>query len=81
MLDGEAILVEDDGETLLCPGDIATFAADVANGHHLVNRSDRNCTFVAIDNAEGEGDCHYPDVDLLWNMGEARYTRKDGSAV
>ena len=74
MLAGEAILVEDDGETLLRPGDIATFAADVANGHHLINRSDRPCTFVAIDNSEGEGDCHYPDVDLKWNMAEERYT-------
>ena len=81
MLDGEAVLVEDDAETILRPGDLATFPADSPNGHHLLNRSDRNCTFVAIDNAEGEGDCHYPDVDLLWNMGEGRYTKKDGSAV
>ena len=81
MLDGEAVLVEDDGETLLRPGDIATFPRDVANGHHLVNRSERNCTFVAIDNSEGEGDCHYPDVDLKWTMAEERFTRKDGSAV
>lgn len=81
MLDGAAVLVEDDGETILRPGDIATFAADVANGHHLINRSDRPCTFVAIDNAQGEGDCRYSDVDLLWNMREERYTRKDGGAV
>ena len=81
MLDGEAMLIEDGGETLLRAGDIATFAGDVANGHHLVNRSDRDCSFVAIDNAEGEGDCHYPDVDLLWNMGEEHYTRKDRSAL
>ena len=81
MLDGEAMLVDDGGETLLRAGDIATFAADVANGHHLVNRSTRNCTFVAIDNAQGEGDCHYPDVDLKWNMVEERYTKKDGSAL
>ncbi len=35
--------------------------------------------FVAIDNSEGEGDCHYPDADLIWNMGEERYTHKDGT--
>ena len=79
MLDGEAMLVEDDGEILLRPGDIATFGADVANGHHLVNRSDRPCTFVAIDNAQGEGNCHYPVADLVWNMSEQRYTRRDGT--
>ena len=79
MLDGEAVLVEEGGETLLRPGDIATFPKDVANGHHLINRSDRPCTFVAIDNSEGEGDCHYPDADLVWNMGGERYTHKDGT--
>ena len=79
MLDGEAVLVEEDGETLLRPGDIATFPKDAANGHHLVNRSDRPCTFVAIDNSEGEGDCHYPDADLIWNIAEERYTHKDGT--
>lgn len=80
MIDGEAVLVEDDRETVLRAGDIATFGADVANGHHLVNRSDRPCTFVAIDNQEGEGDCHYPDADLIWNQADQRYTHRDGTA-
>ncbi len=79
MIAGEAILVEDGGETLLRPGDIATFGADVANGHHLINRSDRACTFVTIDNAEGEGDCHYPDADLIWNQADQLYTHRDGT--
>jgi uncharacterized cupin superfamily protein len=79
MLDGEAVLVEEDGETILRPGDIAAFPKDVANGHHLVNRSDRPCSFLAIDNRRGEGDCHYPDADLRWNMADGRYTRKDGT--
>ncbi|MES2904455.1 MAG: cupin domain-containing protein [Pseudomonadota bacterium] len=79
MIAGEAMLVEEGGETLLRAGDVATFGADVANGHHLINRSERPCTFVAIDNAEGEGNCHYPDADLIWNKGEDRYTRRDGT--
>jgi uncharacterized cupin superfamily protein len=81
MLDGEAVLVEEDGETILRAGDLAVFPRDVANGHHLINRSDRPCTFVAIDHSPGEGDCHYPDIDLLWDMSAERYTRKDGSAL
>lgn len=80
MIDGEAVLVEDGGETILRAGDIATFGADVANGHHLVNRSDRPCTFVTIDNAEGEGDCHYPDIDLVWDISEKHYEHRDGTA-
>ena len=79
MLDGEAVLVEDDAETLLKPGDCAAFPKDVANGHHLVNRSDRPCTFLAIDNRRGEGDCHYPDIDLRYDVENRRYTHRDGT--
>ena len=79
MLDGEAVLVEDDGETVLRAGDCAAFPKDVANGHHLVNRSDRPCTFLAIDNRRGEGDCHYPDADLHYDVGSNRFTHKDST--
>ena len=80
MLDGEAVLVEDDGETVLRAGDCASFPKDVPNGHHLVNRSDRPCTFLAIDSRIGEGDCHYPDANLRWDQSNQRYTSKDGTA-
>jgi uncharacterized cupin superfamily protein len=79
MLDGEAVLVEDHGETVMRAGDCASFPKDVANGHHLVNRSDRPCTFVCMDNRRGEGDCHYPDADLRYDAAAGRYTRRDGS--
>ena len=79
ILDGEAVLVEDDGETVLRAGDCAAFPKDVPNGHHLVNRSDRPCTLLAIDNRGGEGDCHYPDIDLLFDVAKGRFTRKDGA--
>jgi uncharacterized cupin superfamily protein len=79
ILEGEAVLIENDGETLLRAGDCATFPKDVANGHRLVNRSDRPCVFLAVDCAIGEGDCHYPDVDLHWDSSAGRYTRKDGT--
>lgn len=78
MLDGEAVLVEEDGETVLRPGDLAVFPKDVANGHHLVNRSDRPCSFLAFDGRIGEGDCHYPDADLRWDQSADRYVHKDG---
>jgi uncharacterized cupin superfamily protein len=63
MLEGEAVLVEEDGETVLRPGDMATWAKGVANAHHLINRSDKPCRFVAIGR-EGDGDCHYPDIGM-----------------
>lgn len=79
MLDGEAVLIEDEEETVLWPGDCAAFPKDVPNGHHLINRSDRPCTFLAIDNRRGEGDCHYPDADLRYDASSGCYTRKDGT--
>ena len=78
MLDGEAVLVEEDGETVLRAGECAVFPKDVPNGHHLVNRSDRDCTFLAIGGT-AEGDCYYPDVDLHWDNAAQHYTRKDGA--
>jgi uncharacterized cupin superfamily protein len=75
MLAGEAVLVEEDGETLLAPGDIACFPAGVPNGHHLQNRSAMPCQFLAIGTDQIEIDeCHYPDIDM--HLGPAGYRRK-----
>ena len=79
MLAGEAVLVEDEGETILRPGDCAAFPKGVANGHHLVNRSDAPCTFVAVGKPAVSA-CHYPDVDMHLNAGADGYVHKDGSS-
>ena len=79
ILEGEAVLVEEDGETVLRAGDCAAFPKDRPNGHHLVNRGESSCSFLAIDSRAREGDCHYPDVDLHWDNSGQRYTRKDGT--
>jgi uncharacterized cupin superfamily protein len=78
VLDGEAVLIEEGGETVLRAGDCAVFPKDVPNGHHLVNRGDRPCAFLAFDGRYGEGDCHYPDVDLHYDAATQRMTHKDG---
>src|SRR5215510_7326677 len=41
VLEGEVVLVTDEGETVLTPGMTAGFHAGSGNGHHLVNRPDR----------------------------------------
>ena len=79
MLAGEAVLVEDGGETVLRPGDIAAFPKGVANGHHLVNRSHADCVFVAVGRPSAS-DCHYPDVDMHLDAAVGRFVHKDGSA-
>lgn len=77
MLEGEAVLIEDEGETVMRPGDCASFPKGVANGHHLVNRSERDCVFVAIGRAVG-GDCHYPDIDMHYDSASQTFRHKDG---
>jgi uncharacterized cupin superfamily protein len=78
MLSGEAVLVEDEGETVLRAGDVAAFPKGVPNGHHLVNRSDEDCVFVAVGRVAAT-DCHYPDVDMHLDAGRGTFTRKDGT--
>jgi uncharacterized cupin superfamily protein len=77
MLSGEAVLVEDDGETGMKPGDVAAWPKGNSNGHHLINRSDRPCTFVAIGAGENTGG-GYSDVDLIFNP-DGSYAHRDGT--
>ena len=78
MLEGEAILVEDEGETELRAGDCAAFPKGIANGHQLVNRSEADCMFVVVGKFAAS-DCHYPDIDLHLDAATGGYARKDGS--
>lgn len=78
MLSGEAVLVEDAGETVIRPGDVLAWPAGARNGHHLQNRTDEDCVFVAISAGAREGDSgEYPDIDMVFDP--QGYARKDGS--
>jgi uncharacterized cupin superfamily protein len=77
MLSGEAVLIENDRECVLCAGDVAVFPAGVRNGHHLQNRSDEDCIFVAIGTGDrGKGGA-YSDIDMTF--GDDGYFHKDGT--
>lgn len=79
MLSGEAVLLDDSGETVMRPGDVAAFPKNDGNGHVLQNRSDQPCIFIAIGRP-AESACHYPDIDMHLFAGAGRQKRKDGSA-
>ena len=66
VLEGEIVLIEDDGETMLKPGDCAGFKAGVANGHHLVNKTTRDALYLEIGNRAPSERAHYPDDDLFF---------------
>jgi uncharacterized cupin superfamily protein len=80
ILEGEVVLVEDGGETVLKPGDAAGFKANTPNGHHVVNKSQRDAVLLEIGTRSKVETAFYPDVDLVAIRDEAgmRYTRKNG---
>ena len=78
MLAGEAVLIEDSGESPVRPGDVLAWKAGVEDGHRLHNRSDEDCVFVAISAGEKAKDSgEYPDIDLIFDP--QGYARKDGT--
>jgi uncharacterized cupin superfamily protein len=80
VLSGEVILCEDGGETMLKPGEAAAWQAGVANGHCLVNRSDRDAVLMEIGTRAAAERAHYPDVDLAFERDEksVHITHKSG---
>jgi uncharacterized cupin superfamily protein len=77
MLTGKAVLVEDEGETEVGPGDVLAWPKGVANGHHLINRSDQPCTFIAIS-AGQRSSGGYSDIDMIWTA-DGAFRRRDGT--
>ena len=78
MLSGEAVLVEDDGETVLHAGDIAAWPRGVRNGHTIQNRSDADCSLICVSAGDADNDWgEYPDIDL--KFAPEGYLHKDGT--
>jgi uncharacterized cupin superfamily protein len=77
MLSGEAVLIEDAGETIMGPGDVAAFSAGIANGHHLQNRGDVDCVFIAIGTGDRTKGGAYSDIDMTFDADG--YYHKDGT--
>jgi len=80
ILEGEVVLIENDGETVLKPGDAAGFKANSGNGHQLVNKSSRDAIYLEIGTRSKHERVEYPDVDLLVVRDDKgmRYTHKNG---
>ena len=77
MLSGEAVLVEDDGRSILRAGDIAAWPKGTGNGHHLINETESDCTFVVVGGGKNTGG-GYSDIDMKWTA-DNRFVHKDGS--
>ena len=80
VLQGEIMLIEDEGTTVLRPGDAAGFQAGVPNGHHLVNKSQRDALYLEVGTRAKRERAHYADVDLVCDRDESgfRFSRRSG---
>lgn len=77
MVTGELVLIEEDARTILRAGDCAAFPKAHANGHHLVNESAADATFLAV--GANKSGTVYPGIDLRHDAGEQRYRHLDGT--
>jgi uncharacterized cupin superfamily protein len=66
VLEGEATLVTDQGETTLGAGMVAGFPAGTGNGHHIVNRSGSVVRLLEIGTRTREETAHYSDIDMVY---------------
>jgi uncharacterized cupin superfamily protein len=81
VVEGELTLVTDAGEEVLRAGDCAAFKAGDHDGHHLINRSDRDAVVLEVGNCELERDvCVYSDIDMVVGPGSQPYRHRDGAA-
>ena len=80
ILSGEVTLVTDEGEQILTPGMAAGFPAGVADGHHLINRSNSEAVYLEIGDRTPNDEVIYPDDDLVAkdSLKGWAFTHKDG---
>ena len=81
ILEGEATLVTDGGETPLRRGMCAGFKAGSGDAHHLVNRTPHDVFFIEVGDRSAGASVSYPDDDLDARLTEAgwRFVHKDGT--
>ena len=82
VLEGEVMLIDDQGEHRMTAGTCAGFKAGVSNAHHLVNKSAVPAVYLEAGTRASEERVHYADVDMQGakSNGAWKFTRRDGSS-
>jgi uncharacterized cupin superfamily protein len=83
MLEGELVLHEDSGETVLKPGDAAGWKANGGIGHCLINRTGKDALYLEVGTRSADERVHYPDVDFCMERDGTgrRWMRKNGTPI
>jgi uncharacterized cupin superfamily protein len=76
VLEGQVVLITDQGEEVFRAGDCVGFRAGDANGHHFQNRSEHTARLLEIGSRHDDDVTDYPDIDL--RIDGPVTTHKDG---
>lgn len=81
ILQGEPVLVTNDGETRLSPGMCAGFRAGTGYAHQLVNRTPEDVVYLEVGDRTAGDAVVYPDDDIQAVLVEDtwRFAHKDGT--
>jgi uncharacterized cupin superfamily protein len=79
VLEGELIMIEDGGETLLRAGDCAAFPKGTGNGHHLINNSGATALYLEVGSRSPADVTTCSDIDMKSASSDGRFVRKDGT--
>lgn len=80
---GNLVLIEDQGQTALSVGDCAAFPAGIANGHHVVNRSNGEGRFLVVGTRTATETGWYSDIDMkvVDDGSGGKFSYQDGSPM
>jgi len=76
VIEGEAVLITDEGSQTIRAGECAGFKAGAKDGHHFVNESDADLVLLVVGSRDDRDHGEYPDIDLRFCAG--RYTSTSG---
>ena len=79
VLQGEVVLIEDGGETVLRAGDCAAFPKNSGNGHHMINRSAAMAVYLEVGTRSPDDVITCSDVDMMSPSTDGRFLHKDGT--
>lgn len=79
VLEGELVLVEDTGETVLHAGDCAAFPKGTGNGHHMINKSSTTAIYLEVGSRNSLDLTTCSDIDMKSANADGRFVHKDGT--
>ncbi|MBM3528068.1 MAG: cupin domain-containing protein [Alphaproteobacteria bacterium] len=80
VLEGELVLKENHGETVLKAGDCAGWKAGGGDGHCLINRTDKDAVYIEVGTRKPSDTVVYSDIDMRLERDKhgPRYLHKNG---